>query len=89
MELTGLPPPKMDWNASNLPEAWEKFERHTSLMFEGPLKGKGGKELVAYILLWVGDKGRSIHASWKDVTDDDMNNPKEILKSSKHLSNPS
>ena len=40
MELAGITPPSMQWDDKNLPEQWEKFMRHTALMFSGPLKAK-------------------------------------------------
>ena len=36
-------------------------------MFTGPLKGKSEEEKVSYLLLWVGDKGRDIRHTWKDI----------------------
>ena len=75
----GLPNPHMDWTCSNLPDSLEKFERHCCLMFDGPLKGKSKKELSAYVLLWIGDKGHMIHAS-RDLTDDENRDPSTIFK---------
>ncbi len=69
MELTGIPAPRMDWNSTNLPEAWEKFQGHVELMFKGPLKGKDDDQ-VTYLLLWVGEKGREIHRTWTLSADD-------------------
>jgi len=54
----------MDWDSSNLPEAWDKFIRHSMLVFSGPLKSKSEEEKVSYLLLWVGDKGRDIRHTW-------------------------
>ena len=34
MELAGIKPPELDWNSTNLPEAWEKFQRHVKLIHE-------------------------------------------------------
>ena len=51
MDLSGLSVPKMDWESSNLPEAYNKFERHAKLMFTGPLKKKSVEEQVSYFLL--------------------------------------
>ena len=59
----------MRWDESNLPEQWEKFERHARLVFSGPLKGK--EEKVSFLLLWVGDKGRDIRHTWTDISDAD------------------
>ena len=66
----GLLYPHMDWTCSNLPDSLKKFEKHCRLMFDGPLKRKSKKEFSAYVLLWIGDKGRTIHASW-DLIDDE------------------
>jgi hypothetical protein len=55
----------MDWESSNLPEAWEKFKRHTELVFKGPLKDKKEEERIAYVLLWIGDKGRDVYQTWQ------------------------
>nr|XP_049581908.1 cartilage intermediate layer protein 1-like [Syngnathus scovelli] len=56
MDIPGVPAPVMDWDASNLPEAWRKFKLHVSLMFSGPFKAKEEEERCSYLLLWVGDK---------------------------------
>ena len=71
MELSGIKPPCMDWSDSNLPEQWNKFKRHLSLIFSGPLKNKSEEEKVAYLLLWTGEKGRDIHATWNDISAED------------------
>lgn len=68
MDLSGIQAPRMDWNSSNLPEAFDKFERHVKLMFSGPLKNKSEEEHVSYFLLWIGDRGRDIHSTWKDIS---------------------
>ena len=64
MELTGIPTPKIDWNASNLVEQWKQFQEHVSLIFSGPLTGKEESEKCTYLLLWVGHKGRDVFKSW-------------------------
>ena len=75
----GLPYPHIDWTCSNLPDSLEKFEKHCHFMFDGSLKGKSKRELSAYVLLWIGDKGHTIHASL-DLTDDENIDPSTILK---------
>lgn len=52
MDLTGVPTPKMDWEASNLPEQWKKFRTHVDLIFKGPLEEKSEEIKVTYLLLW-------------------------------------
>ena len=68
-----LPHPTMNWNSSNMPDTWNKFEKHCCLMFDGPLKGKSAKEQCAYILLWVGERGRTIHESWNLMEEENKN----------------
>ncbi|MCG7879449.1 MAG: RNase H-like domain-containing protein, partial [Candidatus Thiodiazotropha endolucinida] len=69
MDLSGIPQPRMDWESSNLPEAWKKFQQHVELVFNGPLKAKTEEVKCTYLLLWVGEKGRDIYNTW--VMDDD------------------
>lgn len=71
MDLTGVPTPKMDWEASNLPEQWKKFRTHVDLIFKGPLEEKSEEIKVTYLLLWVGDKGREIYNTWTGMTNDE------------------
>ena len=40
MDLSGITPPRIKWAGSNLPEAWEHFQGHDELIFNGPLKEK-------------------------------------------------
>ena len=71
MDLSGIPPPVMNWDASNLPEEWQKFKLHVSLIFSGPLKAKTEEEHVSYLLLWVGQRGREIYKTWTGISDAD------------------
>ncbi|MET0104994.1 MAG: RNase H-like domain-containing protein [Sedimenticola sp.] len=61
----------MNWDASNLPEEWQKFKLHVSLIFTGPLKSKTEEEQVSYLLLWVGQKGREIYKTWSGISEAD------------------
>ena len=54
----------MDWDSSNLPSTWEKFERHIKLIFSGPLKEKSEEEQISFLLIWVGEKGQDISQAW-------------------------
>lgn len=54
----------MDWDSSNLPDAWRKFRQHVQLMFSGPLHAKDEEEKCSYLLLWIGVKGRYVFYTW-------------------------
>ena len=56
--------PTMNQEATNLPEAWHKFQQHAELMFSGPLKRKGEDEKCSYLHLCVGEKGCDIFNTW-------------------------
>lgn len=66
----------MDWDASNLPEAWRWFKLHVDLIFSGPFRKKGEDYKCSCLLLWKGDKGRDIYNIWT-LTE----NERKVLKS--------
>jgi len=70
MDLTGIPLPKMDWDSTNLPEAWKKFQQHVDLIFTGPLADKEESIVCKYLLLWIGDKGRDVFNTWEISAED-------------------
>lgn len=70
MEAYGVPAPRMDWDSSNLPDAWRRFKQHVELMFSGPLKDKSEEQKCSFLLLWIGDKGRDISNTW-NLTEDE------------------
>lgn len=61
--------PKMDWSAEDLPTAFKAFKAHCEFMFGGPLRAKTEEEKCNYLMLWVGEKGRSIYSTW-EITDE-------------------
>ncbi|XP_028514608.1 uncharacterized protein LOC114574966 [Exaiptasia diaphana] len=69
-ELTGLPSPSMDWNASDLPQALKKFKATAELYFTGPLSSKSEEEKVSYLLIWSGDEGIELVSTWSLTNDD-------------------
>ena len=56
-------PPQFDWNASSV-QPWDRFETLVRLMLDGPLNRKSQKIQCAYLLLWIGEKGRDIYGTW-------------------------
>ena len=77
--------PCMNWNSSNLPEAWKKFHEHCDLIFKGPLKDKDESVQVTYLLLWMGEKGRDIYGTL-NLSAENRNKLKPICEAvKKHL----
>lgn len=70
MDLQTIQPPAVNWNASNLAEAWKKFEQYVRLILDGPLKEKDDPIKINYLLLWVGETGRDIYNTWELSEDD-------------------
>ena len=60
----------MDWTSDNLKEAWTRFNNHAKLMFQGPLSGKTEKVQCAFLLIWLGDKGRDIFSTFTITADE-------------------
>lgn len=69
-ELAGLPAPKMDWHASDTPQALKKFKAVCELYFSGPLKEKSEQEKISYLLIWSGDEGIELVSTWC-ITDEE------------------
>jgi len=67
--------PVMDWQSHDLDSAWKAFKTHVEFMFNGPLKEKDEPQRCAYLMLWVGEKGRNIFSTW-DITDEE----KKVIK---------
>ena len=61
--------PRMDWEAKDLDTAYKSFKEHCEFMFGGPLKSKSEEEKCNYLMLWAGEKGRSIYSTWNLTVD--------------------
>ena len=55
----------MNWESADLPTAWQTFKTHCEFMFKGPLKEKSEEEKCAYLMIWVGAKGREVYKTWQ------------------------
>ena len=78
-------PPKMDWEATNLPDELARFKQYCSLIFTGPFADLSDKERVSYILLWIDRQGVDIYNSWS-LPDSDKEKPDVIWdRFEKHL----
>ena len=56
--------PYMDWEKQDLEQSWKSFKQHIQFMCDGPLKKKDEEEKCAFLMLWVGEKGRSLFQTW-------------------------
>ena len=63
-ELAGLQSSRMDWSATDLPQALKKFKATCELYFSGPLKEKSEGEKISYLLIWTGDEGIELASTW-------------------------
>ncbi len=63
-ELTGLPTPRMDWQAQDPIQAFKKFKALCELMFTGPLKGLDEEIKVKYLQIWSGEEGIELVSTW-------------------------
>lgn len=64
MENLSCQPPTMNWESQDLEAAWKRFITHANFVFEGPLKQREEAEKCAYLMIWVGEKGRTIYETW-------------------------
>lgn len=62
--------PTMNWESNDLEGSWKSFKQHVEFVFTGPLKSKTEPEKCAFLMIWVGDKGRNIFATWNLDEDD-------------------
>ena len=61
--------PYIDWEKQDLEQSWKNFKQHVQFMFDGPLKKKDEEEKCAFLMLWVGEKGRSLFQTWNLTAD--------------------
>ena len=56
--------PSMNWQASDLDREWSRFKQHCEFSFKGPLANKTEPEKVAYLMTFIGDKGREVYETF-------------------------
>lgn len=79
--------PSINWEKKDINGEWKQFSQHVKLMFQGPLKRATKEEQAAYILIWVGQKGRDIFNAW-NLTEDEEKDPSTILQKFKQYTSP-
>ena len=70
--------PSMNWVKQDLEQSWKNFFQHLQFMFTGPLKDKNEEEKCSFLMLWVGEKGRSIFQTW-NLNDENKKKTTELL----------
>jgi hypothetical protein len=63
--------PSMNWDVNDLESSWKAFKQHSEFVFSGPVKTRTEEQKCAFLMIWVGDKGRNIYSTWDDFSDDD------------------
>ena len=56
--------PRMNWEAGDLEQEFQRFTTHCQFMFAGPLSSKTEKEKVGYLMTYIGDKGRDAYCTF-------------------------
>ena len=75
----------MDWESTNLIDAWKKFKQHVELILNGPLKEKEELTKINYLLIWIGDKGRDVYNTWKLTEDEKKSLEAHFKKFKEHV----
>ena len=76
--LVGVKPPIFDWDSTDLPQVFKKFRRYCEILLKTPSYAtQEGKELVNYILLWMGPQGVEIFDNWT-LSEADKANPIKV-----------
>ena len=52
--------PKIDWDAPELFQEFDRFRSHVSFVFDGPLSGLEAKQKAGWLGTWIGEQGREI-----------------------------
>ena len=65
--------PKIDWDAADLYQEFQRFSSHVSFVFAGPLAALESKQKAGWIGTWIGEQGREIYKTlaWADGEKED------------------
>ena len=53
--------PKIDWDASDLYQEFERFRSHVTFVFDGPLSAIAAKRQAGWLGTWIGEQGREVY----------------------------
>ena len=73
MAFSQFKQPKIDWEAPDLYEDFERFRSHVTFVFGGPLSDLVAKQQAGWLGTWIGEQGRKIYKTlaWTDGEKDD------------------
>ena len=78
-DLQGIKPPSFNWNSSDLSHHFNTFKRYCQLILTTPTyASKSDKEVVNYILLWMGPQAVEIFDNWSHLTTEQKEKPSEV-----------
>ena len=78
-DLQGVNPPKFNWDASELVQQFKNFRRYCELILTTPTySNKSPKEIVNYILLWMGPKAVEIFDNWTHLSVTQKETPEDV-----------
>lgn len=78
-DMSGVKPPQFDWEATDLTRHFKTFRRYCNLVLGTPTYAtKSPKEIVNYILLWLGPQGIEIFDTLKFDQPEDEENPERV-----------
>ena len=78
-DLQGIKPPNFDWDSSELVQQFRSFRRYCELLLSTPTyASKTPKQIVNYILLWMGPQAVEVFDNWSHLTDDQKEVPENV-----------
>ena len=79
MASTAFEHPKIDWDAADLYQEFERFRSHVDFVFAGPLSELVAKQRAGWLGTWIGEQGREIYRTltWADGEKED---PVKVLE---------
>ena len=63
--------PQMNWKATHLRREWTRFKPHCQFTFKGPSASKQEKELVNYLMTYIGDNEGHIYTTFVLANDEE------------------
>lgn len=68
MAFSAFEHPKIDWDAADLYQEFERFRSHVDFVFDGPLSELEAKQRAGWLGTWIGEQGREIYRTlnWED-----------------------